>query len=583
MLWLFFLLVISNTQVFFLDNIYLSVTQDIISVTSRARNGYFYLGISNNNSSFENGIALIVTNSNSALDFVFYQGGSDKNLSRTNISQPLEVKKILDLSGFFFGRFLDDLSFQIEVNKTAYQNKFPLPFYVFVGYNKNSKPKSPNDFEEKFEESAWLKIPDYHYRAQALVAPLLRIETIHPAVFAFVIFYHLVFALLAIIFSKYQPLKSRGILPILIPLVLIIEVFCDVFTFLPFKIQQGYIFINYFIRYPIILAIITIYNVQFIKLLLLFYMNERKQIIFFQKNKPTSMNYRFQFLKYMGKFYVFAPLFFIFYIFYVIVIVIVYFIEITIKINIVGLTTILITLFLFLTSSIIYLYDLVKNFNSFKTCKAYTDDNLFWRIEFYVLGAINYLIFFVGITVCLYFIIFNPNGLYLLFLFAMTIFHHEMLFSNTLFLLFITIFKVFLSCFKKKKLESELVQILDNETSKEYFIQFAKSEFSIENVLCYYDLKKYQNETKEDIRATLAQEIYDNYLKGTSSELEVNLITSSCRKVEHLIQLKSFNPDLFQEIYTQIISNLSDTYHRFIFSDSYKKLLNVKVLFKEIN
>lgn len=69
----------------------------------------------------------------------------------------------------------------------------------------------------------------------------------------------------------------------------------------------------------------------------------------------------------------------------------------------------------------------------------------------------------------------------------------------------------------------------------------------------------------------------------TSSELEVNVTSFNCKQVGKLIESKDFNTDLFDKVFSEVIINLLDTYNRFIFSVSYKKLNNLKILLKEVN
>lgn len=581
-IFLFLFIFLTHTQSSYFKNFYLSASYDRILVTSRARYGYFYFGIAEKNSTtFDNGLALLLVNTpGGGIDFTRFQGGNPTNLSKTIIPLGDEILDVIDWSGFPIGRFLDDQTFIIELNYTKFSQKFPLPLKIFLGINLNSQPKSSLDFVPKFDESEWVIIKNFSLGLELISHPNIRIETLHPSIFAITLFYQIVLCIIIIAFSQFQPLKSRGVYPIFVVIIFTIDLACEVLIFIPFNSGSFYIFLKYFVKRPLLQTVVFLYSLYFIRFLLLVYLNKRKEKVFFEEKSPTNIQFKFKLLKYLGTFYIAIPIYIIFFIFFEILFVLAYVVEIyTIQfVETFGVILIICNIFF---TFIIMVVDIILNFNSFKTCKVYTQDTLFFRFEFYIFGSINSILSIIGFIFFIAF--FNTNLGFMMYLLFLPAFHHVLILTNVIFPLVITIYKLIIhQIYKSKISETQLDIILKNEVSREYLANFAKTEFSLENILCYNDMKKYQEEKNIELRSKLASDIYIRYFNGSNSELEVNVSASYCKLLDSDIQANNFSDNLFLELEKQVKVNLSDTYHRFIFSESYKQLVKVQTIFKEI-
>eukprot|EP01080_Neovahlkampfia_damariscottae_P008649 gene8649-596_t len=102
---------------------------------------------------------------------------------------------------------------------------------------------------------------------------------------------------------------------------------------------------------------------------------------------------------------------------------------------------------------------------------------------------------------------------------------------------------------------------------------FSETEWSLENLLIYEDILKYEKLLPNE-RREFATLIYNTYMNGEASKLEVNLPGKISRelkdKIDDLdVELKS---DLFDDIIYVAKDNLEDTFARFIISDEYLNL-----------
>jgi hypothetical protein len=120
-----------------------------------------------------------------------------------------------------------------------------------------------------------------------------------------------------------------------------------------------------------------------------------------------------------------------------------------------------------------------------------------------------------------------------------------------------------------------------DQDTHDMFKEFTKKEFSVENVLIYDDIKSYEMIPAEDRdrRYNMWKLIYDSYLTSTSLN-EVNVprrvIDAARKKVEIFEQNPEENilpDDLLHVIMEHTIQNLTDSYCRFFYSDTFQKYI----------
>eukprot|EP01080_Neovahlkampfia_damariscottae_P006368 gene6368-10375_t len=113
---------------------------------------------------------------------------------------------------------------------------------------------------------------------------------------------------------------------------------------------------------------------------------------------------------------------------------------------------------------------------------------------------------------------------------------------------------------------------LVDEQFFDIFLEFAQSEWSQENVLCYRDIQKFNRATK-DKKADLAFNIYYIYLNGQNSPAEINIDSKTCAELYHQINDESckFDSETFSLIMKAVRINIADTWSRFCLTDIFAK------------
>jgi hypothetical protein len=143
---------------------------------------------------------------------------------------------------------------------------------------------------------------------------------------------------------------------------------------------------------------------------------------------------------------------------------------------------------------------------------------------------------------------------------------------DVLFPLVLTIINIFVGLCRPRSNTDDLILILVDPEQKRLFTEFCKSEYSVENIMCYHDLKEYEAKPSEEIAAR----IYDTYLKGEASVMEINIDLKTCRQVHRKIVEKDFSVDLFSIVMRNLMQNMADSYSRFRFSPGFVKYMSVK-------
>jgi hypothetical protein len=124
-----------------------------------------------------------------------------------------------------------------------------------------------------------------------------------------------------------------------------------------------------------------------------------------------------------------------------------------------------------------------------------------------------------------------------------------------------------------------LITLRDEELSKK-FKKFCESEWSVENYLAYYDVKKYLQKPQEE-RKIYAEEMMIVYFNGSRSELEVNMPQKICSEIRKKIEDGILEDDLFDLSTKIIVANLQDTMSRFQFSIEYETYMNTQKLLED--
>ena len=122
-----------------------------------------------------------------------------------------------------------------------------------------------------------------------------------------------------------------------------------------------------------------------------------------------------------------------------------------------------------------------------------------------------------------------------------------------------------------QKQEIDIDVFLKEDDLFDMFLEFAKDEWSQENVLAYRDIKKFKRLNSIDKRKHHAVKVYHNYFNGAQSPLEVNIDTKSCNDLRDLIlQKQKFEDDeMFEDIERTVKINIRDTWSRFVMTSKF--------------
>ena len=124
---------------------------------------------------------------------------------------------------------------------------------------------------------------------------------------------------------------------------------------------------------------------------------------------------------------------------------------------------------------------------------------------------------------------------------------------------------------------TEVEEVFLNQVTFEMFYEFAKKEFSIENVLYKVDSDEFKLIKSSTKRLKHAQQMVIKYLSGQDSPLEINADMTTIKPILESISSKSVPIDLFRKLDYIVLRNLNDTYSRFMFSREYKRYRRMSI------
>ena len=136
----------------------------------------------------------------------------------------------------------------------------------------------------------------------------------------------------------------------------------------------------------------------------------------------------------------------------------------------------------------------------------------------------------------------------------------------------LTIFKFISNLIRKsnsKEIDIEGMEfLLNDDEGYKIFFEFAQNEWSIENIKFWSAVEEWKkHNTKER-----ALEIYDGYLNGALSPLEINVPKKECVEVWKIMSESNEEKlplNLFDQLSCSVKTNLADTYSRLIITDEF--------------
>jgi hypothetical protein len=394
------------------------------------------------------------------------------------------------------------------------------------------------------------------------VRPIMRIAQIHISMYIIEILFFCIMFCLCILLMNKQPMKSRGVLPIVACFCQICMLLSDLFVLIvdyEFNEKYGCFFYRYI--YIVFLNVnMFLIPIQMFRYLLISTVNDKKKILskkIVDGEDCYSMSYLFFILKIMIK-----PLFSVFIIFLTIVV------TCTISTIIFASNNfqcdnsedIFGHISVYLISAIGILLFIVIWVNKIVKKKWDIYDRFYYEIELCLFLPliicttilINILLYTIQYNVYMY-VVLNTVNIWLFFIYQVG------------FVFVLTLCQLF----KKKTNSNVLEEIFKDKIKYDMFYIFTEKEFSIENILSYNDICKYKTIVDEEEKLHIAKNIYNLYFNGNNSNMEVNVARSLTLEIKNKINNNQLSIDLFSGVEKTIMTNLSDTYSRFSYSKEY--------------
>ena len=137
--------------------------------------------------------------------------------------------------------------------------------------------------------------------------------------------------------------------------------------------------------------------------------------------------------------------------------------------------------------------------------------------------------------------------------------------------------------FQPKIFDSEFDAFINTKTGKVIFKKHAKIEWSLENILFYEEIEKYEKIPSRKHAHRRSKEILENYIL-VGSPLEVNLSSdvrkNTIKKVNHFEEYKEVYQSIFIDSVKETKRNMRDTFSRICLTNEYeewKKSSNIVV------
>lgn len=570
-----------------------------VLVHSRARNGFLILALSPSTETFVNATILISKYSGRYVLTDRLQGRNNTNLKGLNFTKLNDTLWIPNegaiINEYPFGLFIDDVYSIYFFNQSLFLNKFQNNFYVKIAYSHDGPAELGIFYDSKMISGEvsfnYSFVDSKSLYVNSVLGPLgalllnIRIENTHLSLYIIVLIIIFTTLILCIIFYRHQPLRSRGLFPILSNIILLIYYFASI-PILTMNMQKIYDYICipiYYFQVPSILALIYLYAFQYFRYIILTNENKRKKFVILQKNSDQAVVLKvpwyYKVLNFFGKNWMilinFIVLFSIIICLYLIINLFQGY-QCNQTLDFIGmLLQYIITMVAVGLFFILFIFDVILNIDKLKKCKLlefWKEDVFYMRLELFF-GYIQMILFstlvfifnFVKVpffTFIIPFMIFNSLRNILLFI------------QFSLFSLFITIIKLIMKCVKKTPDEDFLTKILEDPYSNQKLQEFSIMEFSPENIQLYNDIQKYHKMVLKEDKRNMLNQIYKMYLNGSNSSLEVNLPSSMCTPILFALDHpeEELPENIFSEIQRSTIVNISDTFSRFILSNEFLEI-----------
>jgi hypothetical protein len=480
--------------------------------------------------------------------------------SEKNQNEDALLLRIEDHNFHFLPRIPHYLQMDVFLNTSILKKTFNLnngSVNVFMAYN-GFKSLNSTKFEQKAMETFDLFTSNSFIELEAS----FRLEFFHESTVAVSIFILFILTIFCFLFSGKQPLKARGassygsLFILLIHNLFLLTLYFD----LQFQYKTCYLLVMFL--YPTNAMLGFIYGNYITRIMIFQYINKRK-IWFIEKKNDDSK--RIAKLIRLFRFIVHpltsAFLFIFVYLFIVIILLIpIAANEFQCSDYAVSIAYTLSNVFTglnFITFLLWFLFDILVNIGLIIKCrikKIFKQDAYSLKLEFYIFSFIIFS-WFVLISAI---VIFSVDNYYIQST-IISLCYYTFIVLFAVFPLIKTIYMMIFSCISRVKFENVIEKLYEDESLKEAFYEFAKGEWSTENVECYSKIRNYKKEKKNTKRKEIIELILKDHLLDISP-LEVNLsnVAKSNFKKQFKEQSESeeYSDDLFDDVNKVLIGQI---------------------------
>lgn len=402
--------------------------------------------------------------------------------------------------------------------------------------------------------------------------------------------------ILCLAFKNKQPLKSRGLIPLVVVtlhIIIVVRLIFESNFFVTKEWQQKYwCFVIYYITRPVQFTAYFLITLHEFRFLVIINLNNMKKLFFLQGNKP-KITWKLKFLKLATKRWFLGTLLLSFLILNELISFLVqaghgFSCSNLAASRVPSVVAAVIPACCAVIAVLELIFDMWQNRNLKGNLYKYfvVHDVFKYRLEIY-----SIIIFGLGQSLLTALRkVMDSTTNYSIF----TVFFYLFVSASSVFPLVLTIIWEIRKRLASKS-DSEKNQmdeknaffiLLNDPTGKELFVDFAKMEWSVENIMILDDIHKYKSlfKTKKTPRASLssnaigdlekakqiAQSIYDTYLNTGNATFEVNIDRGTCLEVLKDIQNDAITDHLFDQVEDVVMVNLIDTYLRFKASSAYR-------------
>lgn len=428
-----------------------------------------------------------------------------------------------------------------------------------------------------------------------------RVEPYSYVALALVLALYSILFVLCIVFYRYNPLKTRGISPLLTLAFLAIQLLLEIRNYFEIPSFQGSLCFFYtFCIYPLQQICFIVILIYFLRYFSIININEKKNLIHSkQKIGNVQTVDKMEVLKIrLLKIITSTPLTIIVLICSYFFIVGIFCIVLAADRFICRFSTLLALktlhnvqlLVLYALTLLVLVGDIIANARLiFKNCKVW--DYIFYRDPHYfrtqIVLFLPFMVASMTIEIWSLFATIDYIGVitnHYSIIIMNTVIFAILLCIDVIYPLLCTFYELLRNCsVSRKKQDSELSKLLQNTDSPEFllFSRFLEMEFAIENLSCWLDIQSFKKSGDE----TSMRAIFETYLNGAASPMEINIRSDLSKQVLRRMEQEGVTNRLtvFADIEEACILNLCDNYSRFIVHDhAYRKRRASQKLAREL-